>query len=292
MTRSANFSPPLRTDGPQLADWAELILLTEGRERASRATLRRRLAVSAASVDEADLDLLVGEIARRSALAPASYPFSVTEAGLQRTSDHPTFYDFLLIASHEEAQFRLDDDFNEANLLFDLIAREALRCLVGSNSTGVRFEWRVLDGGPGPFGEALSWLADQLDIPEGNATRRAQRKDGGVDVVAWQPFRDGRTSYPLILAQCTLQMRYQRKGSDIELDLWKAWIRFGADPMTALVIPFVVPLSDDRWSEMRYTVSVIVDRMRLCELLEDVDSDSVTPEVADWIRTQVTHLAS
>ena len=62
--------------------------------------------------------------------------------------------------------------------------------------------------------------------------------------------------------------------------------------MTALVIPFVVPLSDDRWSEMRYTVSVIVDRMRLCELLEDVDFDPVMPQVADWIRTQVTHLAS
>ena len=292
MTLSANFSPPLRTDGPQLADWAELVMLAEERERASRSSLRRRLAVSAASLDEADLDLLVGEVARREAIAPTSYPYSVTEAGIRRTSDDISIYDFLLIAAHEEARFRQDGDFDEANQLFDMVGREALKNLVGPRSSGVRFEWRALDGGPVPFGEALSWLADQLDIPEGNATRRAQRKDGGVDVVAWQPFRDGRTSYPLVLAQCTLQQKYQRKGSDIQLDLWKAWIRFGSDPMTALVIPFVVPLSDDRWSEMRYTVSVILDRMRLCELLEDTEPAPLTAEVSDWVRSQISHLIS
>jgi hypothetical protein len=71
----------------------------------------------------------------------------------------------------------------------------------------------------------------------------------------------------------------------------QAWIRFGADPITALVIPFVVPLSDDRWSEMRYTVSVILDRLRICELLEG-KADSLATEAQDWVRGQVPHLVA
>lgn len=33
--------------------------------------------------------------------------------------------------------------------------------------------------------------------------------DGGVDVVAWQDFRDGRAGFPVLLAQCTVQEKWR-----------------------------------------------------------------------------------
>lgn len=119
------------------------------------------------------------------------------------------------------------------------------------------------------------------------------RRDGGVDVVAWRPFRDGRSAFPVVLAQTTLQTNYPPKAKDVSSSKWRDWIAFGSDPSTALVIPYVVPMGDHHWNDMRSDVNVIIDRLRLCELLEGTDAadDHELTGLTAWVQEQLARMA-
>ena len=44
--------------------------------------------------------------------------------------------------------------------------------------------------------------------------------DAGVDVVVWWRFADGRAGSPVGFAQCTVQIEWSDKVSDIDVELW------------------------------------------------------------------------
>lgn len=107
-----------------------------------------------------------------------------------------------------------------------------------------------------------------MRLPQGRGNARPTAGDGGLDVVVWRPFRDGRSGYLVLLAQCTVQMDWFGKARDLARDLWRGWIDFGMDPHLVLAIPFVIPVNHPKWDELRRTVHTVLDRLRICELLE------------------------
>jgi hypothetical protein len=72
-----------------------------------------------------------------------------------------------------------------------------------------------------------------------------------------------------------LQRDYETKGSDIVLSRWRSLLSLRQDPMTALVVPFSLGSSLDGWEEANFTVDLVLDRFRICELLSTVD-------LTDW----------
>src|SRR4051794_25983206 len=105
MARESALELPSVADATALADWAEATMRVEGRERISRAWLRGRVG-SLLSGDEAELDLLLQEVANRSEVAPRRYPFRRTSAGMEiDTSIDGTCYDYLLLCSLWDAPF-------------------------------------------------------------------------------------------------------------------------------------------------------------------------------------------
>ena len=58
------------------------------------------------------------------------------------------------------------------------------------------------------------------NVPVGKAFRSPYSKDGGVDVVAWRPFPDGRSGFPVLLAQCTIEKDYRHKAGDVDTRIW------------------------------------------------------------------------
>lgn len=281
--------PPGVRDASALADWAESVVLVEERETLGRGPLRGRLG-DAGPGDEVELGLLFSEVRRRHALANAVYPFRLTELGITRTHVDPSVYEFLLTCSLEDASFRSEARWREANNILDWLTREALRTYLGGEAEAVLFSWPVADsdGRPQSFDEAVTWLADKLNLPEGSGERTPWKKDGGVDVVAWRPFKDGRSAYTIVLAQCTVRMKFEAKGRDIRLRKWGDWISFGSDPITALSVPFAVPATFLSWNEIRYDVTLILDRLRICEMLgtRDLTSQGQFEEMLEWNRRE------
>ena len=60
----------------------------------------------------------------------------------------------------------------------------------------------------------------------------------------------------------------QNQAKDIVAGIWNGWIDFGRDPVTAIAVPFAIPQAFNRWDELRRTVNIILDRIRLAELIE------------------------
>jgi len=94
--------------------------------------------------------------------------------------------------------------------------------------------------------------------------RPPRRKDGGVDVVAWRPFQDGRPGFPIVLAQCTIESDVLAKARDIDIRQWATWLALDASILIALAIPGTVP-RDESWNELARN-NVVLERLRLVSL--------------------------
>ena len=277
---------PTSSDACSLADWAEALMFVEDRNNSSRSLLRGRLRSSLfTDGDELDiqLEMLLSEVERRKKRAEAAYPFAWTEIGLSRTREvNETPYEFLLWLAVSPI-YRQQDRYDEIEELFDNLVKQALIHYLGPNAIGVRFGSPASAGRPSGFPDAVKWLARLLRLQTGAAVPRPQRKDGGVDVVVWHPFRDERPGFAVILCQCTVAHSWTPKAKDIVAGIWNGWIDFGRDPLTAIAVPFAIPQGFGHWDELRRTVNIILDRMRLAELINVKDVDDL-PAIRKWKR--------
>lgn len=86
------------------------------------------------------------------------------------------------------------------------------------------------------------------------------------------------------------------KAKDISIELWKKWIDVQTvPPQTSLVIPFAVSRSLEQWANRTITAGVILDRLRLLELLNELREDALQelPDEAtrEWVATELASLA-
>jgi hypothetical protein len=78
----------------------------------------------------------------------------------------------------------------------------------------------------------------------------------------------------VLLAQCTVQVDWADKVTDIQVELWKKWIDFETvPPQTALVIPFAAGRGLAQWANRTVTAGVIIDRLRFLELLNELAAE-------------------
>jgi hypothetical protein len=230
------------------------------------------------------IEMLLAEIARRRTIAPGVYPWARDGSMLDRADPPPSagsVYEFLRWLSLEATPFRLQKKWTEVEWAFDRIVVLALGGYLGNRSQALAFA-RPAAGRQGPdvrpvsFPRAIEWLAEELRLQPGTQVARAARQDGGVDVVAWRAFRaDGSAGCPFILVQCTFRRDWHHKGRDIVLDTWRSWIAFPKDPITALAVPFCLADDDERRPEVETEVWLVLDRLRLCELLSDVGEEEL-----------------
>jgi hypothetical protein len=348
---------PTGDDAAALADWAELLVLTEHRDGISTTRLERLLRADGNDLaeeeltldqegvgdegeegDELELELLdVGrgerelrleqlleEVALRLRLGPKLYPFETEDERLvPREAAGSEIYLVLLILSSKDASFRKERRAHEVEASFDRISLSALRRYLGRSARGTRFAKNAhVDGDnetrPQRFRDAIRWLRGQLEVGPGlreppDTEREAHWEDegvedelgrtplnsysdGGVDVVVWWRFADGRAGSPVLLGQCTVQLEWSDKVSDIDVELWGKWIDFDTvPPQTALVIPFAVNRASAQWNDRTVTAGVIIDRLRMLELLNELDEESLRAMVdeatSDWVQREFVGLS-
>jgi hypothetical protein len=203
--------------------------------------------------------------------------------------------------------------------LVPIVVGAAQKQLAAARALGIRFARNAHDPEdnatrPKKFKEAIEWLRGMLRLDKGlreppddeldvhweasmNAAHQPLNSysDAGVDIVVWWRFADDRAGSPVLLAQCTVQIEWGDKTKDISVDLWRAWIDFETvPPQTALVIPFAVSRSLDQWANRTVTAGVIIDRLRLLELLNELPEVELReqPDAAtrDWVATELASL--
>lgn len=291
-------------------------MLVEGPTSLSRTSIRRRLRPGAfpddgAGADDLDpspnedvgdldeaLDSLLAEVRRRRSVCPTGYPFDVVDhSGSPQVvftlEPERLTYLFLLLLSVSPA-FRSRKAWMAAvDRPFDDVVREALLAYLGPSAKALRFGTPRSGSRPGNFAHAIPWLCTQLGLPRGGGSLRKHVGDGGADVVVWRPFaeQDQRMAFVTILAQCTVEMAWHNKGTDLRLGRWKGWVDFALDPVTCLAVPFATPDGYDKWDELRRTTVLVLDRFRIADLCP-VPSPSLAPEVCAWIAAEMQKLGA
>ncbi len=281
---SEAYAPTLRAN--KVADWIEVTCLVRGVAVGSDALHELGAAVG---YKQADVALGLTTMARRGALLGTAYPFRVA-SGAAATPDAPrrAWTSLLLMSPESPARRGIDVPLGAAHL--ERITAEALTALFGPGTSSVRFGWPSEEGRPQQFPDAVRWLAERMNVPVGAAYRPPYAKDGGVDVVAWRPFPDGRSGFPVLLAQCTLERDYVNKAADVDLRVWAGWLALDVDPATALAVPDVVAAGQD-WTALAARTTVL-DRVRLASLLSGTEeSRPRLATVRDWTIKTIDELA-
>lgn len=272
----------------EIADWIETSLLVSasghlGRDRVDE------LASAEIGAPATKVSMGLSVMSRRAAVLGDSYPFAVNNfAVLRRDCGLAATYGTLLCltpSSVARQTVRATDTAAMGNLLEE-ISEMALANFWGPGGGAVNFGYPSKQGRPEAFDQAVEWLAGRMGLQPGSGYRPPRRKDGGVDVILWRHFADGRSGFPIALAQCTIQAETFTKTTDIDLRLWASWLAMDVDPMSLLVIPGTIRTAGPDWSQLS-TVVMVIERLRLLEL---VSRGQEAPEGSAWLNETLTAL--
>lgn len=269
------FDLPDVDDAQALADWIEVMMLLSQKPEISRAQLLEAFSANMGSTPqelETPVNFLLTEISRRRRIAEQGYPLIVDDTiiKLDQTANSE-FYKFLLLISLN-GPMRRSKKYKEIDEIFDNVVGTAVREYLGDGAESVRFGWPASGDRPKEFKAAIEWLSTQMGVPLGSGIPAPATKDGGVDVVAWKPFGDYKTAFLVAYIQCTVQINWFPKGKDIIDRIWLSRIDTGGTAITSLAIPFIVPKNYDKWDDLRRTVSLVFDRLRLARMLRNSDA--------------------
>lgn len=276
------YAPTKRAN--RVADWIETECLV--RDKAIGADALNELG-RAHGYRPTDVALGLTTMSRRASLIGGGYPFRTANGAASLPGAERSPWAALLLMS-SESPVRRTIDIGVAATHLERVTTAALRQLYGPNTNAVRFAWPSEDGRPPEFPDAVRWLAERMRVRLGSAYRPPYNKDGGVDVVAWRPFPDGRSGFPVLLVQCTLERDYAQKAADVDTRVWSGWLALDVDPSTALAIPDVVAAGEE-WSALAAR-TVILDRIRLSSLLGAPKSLPELEQVYSWADGVLTEL--
>lgn len=265
-------------EASHIADWIEMEALSRGSALGGDAI---REIASSLGLGEVDVALATAVIHGRSSVLGKFYPFRVGGGGIAARDDAPLSYWAALLCLSSISQVR-SQRIAAASVLFEKVVGEAMESFFGPRTRAVRFGWPSDVGRPQAFPDAVRWLAGLMSAPVGSAYRPPSVKDGGVDVVAWRPFGDSRSGFPVALVQCTLERDFRHKAADIDLRVWSGWLALDSDPISVLAVPEVVPSSQD-WDSLATRV-VVLDRLRLVLMLCDrTQGLACADELQQWV---------
>ncbi len=83
-----------------------------------------------------------------------------------------------------------------------------------------------------------------------------------MDIIAWKPWEDFRVSQFVLLVQCASGKNWKTKLNDLNLDAWKKYIHFAANPIKAFTIPIVIT-NQEELQDISTDAGIIIDRARI-----------------------------
>jgi hypothetical protein len=282
----AVLSPLSDSNSSAVADWLELAVLTEGRRRLSPGRAREMMAGSGSAVDEVDVALAFGVLRERAARKTPFYPFKFSTLGLEAdtTADMGDYAFFLLLAVTSEGSVQLPD-LQRAAMLFERVVAQAAGQIFGANSASIRFGHPPEPGRPTEFLQAVQWLSSQMRARSLPLIGPYRRNDGGLDVIAWLDFVDGRCVGPVAAIQVTLESDLRSKSLEIAGNDLSRWIAI-SPPVPMLAVP-IDGLSDPDLFEELSTRVVVLDRWRLMSCLHP---NRVGEEARLWAQNRIQEL--
>lgn len=231
-----------------------------------------------------------GEVEDRIKSCGGAYPFeitnqghSMTHCGVRDKTEH-VVYRFLLLVTRMNMKSHKKQGTYDGTQLFEELMAEVLR-----NYFGVaRVKSQVFGTAEGNrFSEKVDQLCDQLR--EGGRfkqwdTGRVKKNDGGIDIVTWLPFSDGKANQLILFAQCKTGDSWDNEHGKLRPDaFFKTWTEsrcVSLNPVSAFCVAEAADRS--RWLEYaNQTGGLFFDRCRIVDRCSGL-SEPLVIKLVDW----------
>ena len=220
------------------------------------------------------------------------YPFNISHNSLDFSFSTPLdyIYVFLLFANRLDMQQEKVQGGKDATELFEKLCRVVAQNYLGNHAKCVVFGTSV----PGSFEDKVKDILQKLHI-HGDFKKplgwTGHQKDGGIDIVAWIPFKDDRDSQLIALGQC-------KTGTNWETKLRKK--EFFKDFSTEQ--PFMDPIylffvcedfGINKWEDYSRECGILFSRRRIIELIPESFQEierALYDDIKLWVDSAMTYL--
>ena len=238
---------------------------------------------------ETRLDDWVGVLSHRDrACGPDdSYPFEITQEGLQLRDAPSAAYLFQLLVSVGITEDH--DDGTTVYKLFEELSAAAAGRYLGDSRTAVVFGSPRRDL-PAGFRDAVTHLVDLLREGKACGDREglSQSNDDGLDVVAWRDFPDRRPPKLILFGQCAVGRRWKEKTHELRPKSWCKRNLAGSttlDPIPAFFVPRALSEKDANDAGVD---QLLLDRCRISSLCSQTLDDPLEQRLQDWIEASLS----
>lgn len=208
------------------------------------------------------------------------YPFDLTQGSLTLRNgwkSSPYIFQLLLCAFGLNA----GPERSYPDRRFEQLSAAALHKYIGGHGNAAEFYkfGHPREDGTG-FRTALTNLCLRMNagVVNAQASRINNQQDGGLDVVAWIPFRDRRAGQLVAFGQCTTAREWREKLFDTSPRTFRElWMREGWEPFPVRV--FLLPrcIPNDHWREANVKGGIVFDRCRIASLVDQFPRTLLDP---------------
>lgn len=267
-----------------IADWAELHIATTS-DAISKAEIASHLEqVTGEEPSEGLLSSLWIELSHRHERYQ-NPSYNIATRRISRARDMSEAYEY--IACLILSLFGAPPELHGGTKLFERISALAIKEYVQGES--FIFGWPVIEGGETAIADRVKQVSNLLR--EKFAESPAERyKDRGVDIIAWKPFIEGRSSQSVILAQCASGRDWRNKTSELPIASWEQYIHWACDPIKAFSVPSIIP--DDLWHDVSREAGILFDRIRILNLLsEGIQDVQLRDDLRNWTTDKLSEIS-
>lgn len=121
---------------------------------------------------------------------------------------------------------------------------------------------------------------------------RPDDKDGGLDLVCYRDFGDGREAMPVYFLQCASGKNWRNKIDTPNAELWYKCLNAAVRPSTGIVAPFVIDDRELRRAALMGQV-VVFDRIRTMSAAKEFEivmEHDLCEQVIEWMEPRVQDL--
>lgn len=269
---------PNHINNNRIADWVELFVITENR-KISKLKIQNLFEEEGIDVENR-IDDVILELNRRINLYGTNSPITINGVSVEPTirwRENP-FHTLCLIFS----TYGVEDTTDGGTVLFEKIGNIFLKEFLKSESYHLGFPTST------NLTAQLDSVANASLEPRGALTPDTSEKDSGVDVIAWTPFNDSRSSQIIVLAQCGAGDDWKNKNS-ISLPTWNQYINWNYETtVPSMMITQIVQA--DKWRKYSNKFGVLIDRARLYRIHNNFQGNippALSREVLNWCRTKL-----
>lgn len=264
-----------------VADWIELYVATTG-NTISKAKLSSLLESSSG---EETREYFIGDIWRelnsRQKLYDSTH-FTIDKLAIDPAENQSP--EIIYIACLLISLYGPVNSSDKIAKLFERISCLAIRQYL--DGEGIVFGWPVEPGEETSIRERIIRVASRLNERYVESPRETY-KDRGVDVVAWKPFSEQRTSQVIVLLQCASGKDWRSKTRDLPLRSWEQYIHWSNNPIKAFAVPCVIYSRD--WHDVSKEGGILFDRIRIVNLIDKLKSKDkcLEHEIAVFVKNRL-----